>query len=53
MYLKAVFRASIIKQTKEKEITTENQLPVHSTATYIPKWAAARKETVRYYPGNA
>lgn len=47
-YFRAVFRASIIQQTKEKE----NNL-VQNMATHDPKWAAVRKEIVIYYPHSA
>lgn len=48
MYLRAVFRASVIQQIKEKE----NNL-VQNMATSDAKWAAVRKEIVIYYLHNA
>lgn len=48
MYLRAVFRASIIQQTKEKENNLVQNMAIHD-----PKWAAVRKEIVIYYPHNA
>lgn len=48
MYLRPVFRAGIMQQTKEKE----NNL-VQNMATHDPKWAAVKKEIVIYYPHNA